>query len=583
MVRSKVLSASVVVGATVVSLVVTGAAPVMAARGTVPPPNGPGASPGAEGDRGARMGDGIRRVEGGGDRSRSMRAPTGGVEGVDVSAWQPAAVDWKKLWDSGNRFAFVKATESDYWVSDRFRQQFTEAKAAGLITGAYHYAVPSTSSGSDQAAFFLAGGGAWTGDGKTLPGALDLEWGTPKQGGDCYGKSPAEMAAWVEEFNRTYKAATGRDVILYTSTAWWNQCVGLDADIAATHHLWIPRYASEIGALPNGWTRHAFWQYTDGGETVGDHNNFNGTESDLRAMASGDATMALVDTDSGLYQGARLEGRWTDFVDVQSEAGSIGDVRSVGASVVGRDTHVVALGGDGRLHHAVRRADGTWTRFGDVNGQAGKLTGLGAVSVASVGAELHVVAAAQGKPYHCVRRADGTWTVFGDVTGEAGRAGDVSSVATAATGGRLHVTALAKGKTLHTIRAADGHWDRWGDVAGQAGSRGDVASATMTGVGEDVHVTVATDGGRRQYHTVRRADGTWQRYGDLGDVLGTLTARSVGAASVDGEFQLAVVTGDKRVLHTIRSTSGHWSATKPVGLAGTKGTPHGVAVAGMPE
>lgn len=45
---------------------------------------------------------------------------------------------------------------------------------AGLIRGAYHVARPDQSSGNAQAAYFLAHGGGWTGDGKTLPGAVEL-------------------------------------------------------------------------------------------------------------------------------------------------------------------------------------------------------------------------------------------------------------------------------------------------------------------------------------------------------------------------------------------------------------------------
>jgi hypothetical protein len=49
------------------------------------------------------------------------------------------------------------------------------ATNAGLIRGGYHFARPDVSSGATQANYFLAHGGGWSADGRTLPGALDIE------------------------------------------------------------------------------------------------------------------------------------------------------------------------------------------------------------------------------------------------------------------------------------------------------------------------------------------------------------------------------------------------------------------------
>ena len=46
---------------------------------------------------------------------------------------------------------------------------------SGIIRGPYHFARPGSSSGAAQARHFLAHGGKWSGDGRTLPGAVDLE------------------------------------------------------------------------------------------------------------------------------------------------------------------------------------------------------------------------------------------------------------------------------------------------------------------------------------------------------------------------------------------------------------------------
>lgn len=61
------------------------------------------------------------------------------------------------------------------YKSPHFSPQYTGATKAGLIRGSYHFALPDQSTGATQANYFASNGGGWSGDGVTLPGALDLE------------------------------------------------------------------------------------------------------------------------------------------------------------------------------------------------------------------------------------------------------------------------------------------------------------------------------------------------------------------------------------------------------------------------
>ncbi|MCI1747039.1 MAG: hypothetical protein LKI24_02370, partial [Acidipropionibacterium sp.] len=123
----------------------------------------------------------------------------------------------------------------------------------------------------------------WSKDGKTLPGALDLEYNpTPAEGGDCYGLSRSQMAAWITSFNNYYGARWGRYPIIYTSTGWWNECVG--TSFATTNPLWIASYGGATpGALPLGWSAQTVWQHS---ETTLDEDLFNGSTSQLAAFAT---------------------------------------------------------------------------------------------------------------------------------------------------------------------------------------------------------------------------------------------------------------------------------------------------------
>ncbi|MEV0528748.1 lysozyme [Streptomyces sp. NPDC050439] len=207
-----------------------------------------------------------------------------GTEGVDVSSHQ-RKVAWSTLRKSGVRFAYIKATESKSYKNPYFTQQYNGAYNVGMIRGAYHFALPNTSSGATQARYFLAHGGGWSKDGKTLPGALDMEYNP--YGATCYGLSKQAMVNWVRDFFNTYKARTGRDVVIYTSTNWWKNCTGNYAGFGKTNPLWVPRYGSSVGALPGGWKYQTIWQYTSKGPTVGDHDRFNGGLDRVQALANG--------------------------------------------------------------------------------------------------------------------------------------------------------------------------------------------------------------------------------------------------------------------------------------------------------
>ncbi|ANP49403.1 GH25 family lysozyme M1 (1,4-beta-N-acetylmuramidase) [Streptomyces griseochromogenes] len=230
----------------------------------------------------ARMGMGVLAHDG-----RSGTPSTSDVtqtEGVDVSAYQ-GNVSWSTLWSSGVRWAYTKATEGTYYTNPYFAQQYNGSYNVGMIRGAYHFATPNTTSGATQANYFVDHGGGWSRDGKTLPGALDIEWNP--YGAACYGKSASALAGWIADFLNTYKARTGRDAVIYTASSWWTQCTGNYGGFAANNPLWIARYASDPGTLPAGWPYYTMWQYTSSGPTVGDHDKFNGALDRVRALADG--------------------------------------------------------------------------------------------------------------------------------------------------------------------------------------------------------------------------------------------------------------------------------------------------------
>ncbi|MFC4003204.1 lysozyme [Prauserella oleivorans] len=215
----------------------------------------------------------------------SATADTTQVPGIDVSGHQ-GNVDWRAAWASGARFAYVKATEGTGYRNPYFAQQYNGSYEVGMIRGAYHFARPDISGGAAQADYFVAHGGGWTPDGKTLPPMLDIEYNP--YGPTCYGLSRSAMVDWIRSFSRQVHAKTGRWPMLYTTTDWWRTCTGDSPEFGETHPLFIARYADNPGPLPSGWRYYTMWQYSDSGRMPGDQDTFNGSIEQLIRFATGD-------------------------------------------------------------------------------------------------------------------------------------------------------------------------------------------------------------------------------------------------------------------------------------------------------
>ncbi|MEU7427281.1 lysozyme [Streptomyces sp. NPDC040750] len=205
--------------------------------------------------------------------------------GHDVSSYQ-GRVDWTAARQKGARFVYVKATESTSYRNPRFSQQYDGARKAGLIRGAYHFALPDRASGTRQAAYFVRHGGGWRADGWTLPPVLDIEYNPYSEKHKCYGLSAQRMVRWIRSFSDEIKHETGRRPVIYTTTQWWKLCTGNSRSFSSSHPLWVARHGTaRPGTLPGGWRYWTFWQYSIKGGLPGDQDLFNGSPSRLRTFA----------------------------------------------------------------------------------------------------------------------------------------------------------------------------------------------------------------------------------------------------------------------------------------------------------
>jgi GH25 family lysozyme M1 (1,4-beta-N-acetylmuramidase) len=204
--------------------------------------------------------------------------------GIDVSHYQ-GSINWGSVKGAGIQFAYIKATEGTTYKDPNFDANYLHAYNNKVIRGAYHFARPDVSGGAAQATYFASHGGAWSRDNLTLPGMLDLE-------GGCYGKTSSAMRTWILDFYDTYKAKTGRDVVIYTSASWWNSCTASWGGMATRSPLNVAHWTSAASpTIPSGFPYWTIWQYTDAGSVSGiagavDRDRFNGSSSRLLALAN---------------------------------------------------------------------------------------------------------------------------------------------------------------------------------------------------------------------------------------------------------------------------------------------------------
>jgi GH25 family lysozyme M1 (1,4-beta-N-acetylmuramidase) len=249
------------------------------------------------------------------------------TEGIDVSHWQNV-INWPQVAASGKKFAFIKASESTTLVDEFYATNRAQAKALGMLVGAYHFARPSRNAGDAiaEADYFLAMAQPVAGD---LYPVLDLEV--------TGGLSPVELQEWVKAYLERIHERLGARGIIYTSPTFWRNNMADTNWFAINGYrtLWVAHWTS--GPSPSvpgenwggtGWT---FWQYTSSGRVSGisgrvDLNRYNGTDFTpvlltQGVMPAGDIPTLTLTPSSNVIE-------WGETVVIKASFGALGANRS---------------------------------------------------------------------------------------------------------------------------------------------------------------------------------------------------------------------------------------------------------------
>jgi hypothetical protein len=284
---------------------------------------------------------------------------------------------------------------------------------------------------------------------------------------------------------------------------------------------------------------------------------------------------------SGVRHTARApKGSWTPSTAVPSApAGPFAAVTAAGS---GSALHVVGLGsggGETNLWHILRKASGQWQpSFANIP-DAGADRTFDTVACAAIGANLHVLAVEDGKLRHTIRTGSSWRTNFATHPIPPG-AGTLTAVGCAAVDGALHMVAVIGGALWHRRRNSSGSWSDYTKIKTPAAA-GSFTAVSCAGFAGTLPVVARGDrgGSTNLWHTIRKADGSWQAsVGNIKDPGHDRSFDSISCATVGSDLHvLAVQGGDVR--HTIRYANGRWHASWGT-LPGQSAQDAFVAVAG---
>jgi len=196
------------------------------------------------------------------------------VQGIDVSNHQ-GTVDWNAVRQAGKIFAFMKATDGITYTDPEFATNWSGARAANLLRGAYHF-YETNDDPTAQAQNFLSAVQLEPGD---LPPVVDIE---RTKSGESASQIVKDLQTWLD----VVEQATGLVPIIYTSNGYWNS---LGTSAFGRYPVWIAEYGVDSPTVPAGWTSWTFWQSSESGTVSGisgsvDLDVFQGTLADLAAL-----------------------------------------------------------------------------------------------------------------------------------------------------------------------------------------------------------------------------------------------------------------------------------------------------------
>lgn len=185
---------------------------------------------------------------------QSRKFPNSYKEGIDVSHYQ-GNIDWNAISKQGNIcYAFVKATESNYYVDDYYTYNIEEGKKNGIAMGSYHFFRANVSM-LEQFEHMTS---------VIDPSMQDI---IPLIDIEAANGVPVEtFVSRLKEFLKLVEEFYGCPPIIYTYVNFYNRYL---ANKGFSHYpMMIAYYNGDIPYVSDG-NKYIMWQYTCRGRISG--------------------------------------------------------------------------------------------------------------------------------------------------------------------------------------------------------------------------------------------------------------------------------------------------------------------------
>lgn len=235
---------------------------------------------------------------------------------VDVASYQGNLTvnDYKIMKSYGVKGVIVKLTEGTNYKNPYAQTQITNAKAAGLTVGAYHYSQFNSESGARDEANYFASAARSLGLGNDVVMADDLEDSATKHG---------NIQANVMAFANQLKSNGYHRPILYTYQSYVSS-TGLNPSAFGDSNIWMASYPYAPSSDNLWFTNYGMWQFNSNSHFPGVSGTFDVNIDYKNVMTSGDTVMSSKSVlkvgtinqngrNDGIYEGAPWNVSGTNF------------------------------------------------------------------------------------------------------------------------------------------------------------------------------------------------------------------------------------------------------------------------------
>ncbi len=177
-------------------------------------------------------------------------------QGIDVSAYQ-GNIDYKAVKEAGIDIVYIKASEGDYLIDSKFRNNYENAKANGLNIGFYHFIRARNEEEAIKEAEFFS---------KVISGtkvncrlAMDFE---------VFGDlNINEINDISKVFLKKTQELTNKEMVIYSNT--YDATNIFSKELALEYPLWVAQYGVRVPSNNGKWENWIGFQYSDEGTISG--------------------------------------------------------------------------------------------------------------------------------------------------------------------------------------------------------------------------------------------------------------------------------------------------------------------------